>query len=222
MTNPPNPTSGSNQSQTTCQRCGTCCHKGGPTLHIEDRELIEEGAIPLHDLFTIRRGEMALDNVRNELAPVTSDHIKIKGQGDSWTCRNFDDADKGCRIYAKRPLECRTLKCWDTHEIERIYGRDLLSREDLLAGVDGLWDLVVDHQKRCSYDTARELIRRLATDDRDSAKNELLQMIQYDLEIRRLFGKRGTGAGHMLEFLFGRPMSDVLKAEGLNLQPRKK
>ena len=216
----PSPSSGQPQDQTTCQRCGTCCRKGGPTLHAEERELVEQGVIPLADLFTIRQGEMAFDNVRDQLVPVNRDHIKIRGRADTWTCRYFDDEQKGCTIYDQRPLECRILKCWDTHEIERIYGRDLLSRSDLLGGIDGLWDLVSDHQNRCNYGNARELIRRLDADKHGRARQELLEMVQYDIEIRRLVTRSGSVGDGILDFILGRPMSGLLKAEGLNLQPR--
>ena len=208
--------------QATCKRCGTCCRSGGPTLHIEDRQLVEAGNIPLKDLFTIRAGEMAHDNVRDELIPVANDHIKIKGGGVSWTCCHYDESSKVCTIYEDRPLECRRLKCWDTVELEKIYGRDLLSRKDLLEGMEGIWDLVSDHHRRCSYEHARRLIKLINSDNSEEARRELLQMIQYDTEIRRLVAERGGPGAEMLEFLFGRPMSVTLKAEGLNLQPKAK
>lgn len=212
----------SSRPQTACHRCGTCCRKGGPTLHIDDRPLVEQGNLLLKDMFTIRAGEMAHDNVRDELVPVATDHIKLKGSGDQWTCCHYDEASQGCSEYENRPLECRRLKCWDTIELEKIYGRDLLSREDLLADVEGLWDLVSDHQQRCSYDRARILMKQLDGDNQESARQELLQMIQYDIEIRRLVAEKGGPGAEMVAFLFGRPMSDTLKAEGLNLQPRTK
>jgi len=206
--------------RTVCQRCGTCCRKGGPTLHAQDRRLVEEGLIPLHDLFTIRRGEMAHDHMRGGLRPVAADHIKLKGRGDTWTCRYYDEDRKLCSTYARRPLECRILQCWDTGGIEKIYGRDLLSRKDLLAGVAGLWDLVADHQDRCSYRKARQLMGRLDGRGQAGARRKLLQMIQYDVEIRRLVTRQGAMNAGVLDFLFGRPMSVTLKAEGLNLQPK--
>ncbi|MCK7469942.1 MAG: hypothetical protein MZU95_03395 [Desulfomicrobium escambiense] len=30
----------------SCSRCGTCCRKGGPALHQEDRQRVEQGADP--------------------------------------------------------------------------------------------------------------------------------------------------------------------------------
>jgi len=209
-------------SRVSCRRCGTCCRKGGPTLHTADRHLLERGHIQLQELFTIRAGEMAYDNVRQRRLTVANDHIKLRGTGDRWVCCRYDDTSGTCRDYEHRPLECRRLKCWDTAELEKIYGRDLLSRKDLLGDVAGLWDLVSDHQRRCSYESARRLIRQMNSDRPADARRKILEMIQYDIEIRRLVADRGGAGAGMLEFLFGRPMSDTLKAEGLNLKPRPK
>jgi hypothetical protein len=187
-----------------------------------DRPLVERGNILLKELFTIRAGEMVHDNVRNKRVTVASDHIKLKGTGGRWTCCRYDDSSSACRDYEHRPLECRRLKCWDTVELEKIYGRDLLSREDLLGEVTGLWELVSDHQRRCSYEVARRLIEQMNSGRARDARRNLLEMIQYDTEIRRLVADRGGDVADMLDFLFGRPMSDTLKAEGLNLKPRPK
>ena len=77
-----------------CIRCGTCCKKGGPCFHIEDRMLIEKGKIPATFLYTIRKGELARDNVRGCLKPVDSDVVKIKSKIDSWACILFDEEKK--------------------------------------------------------------------------------------------------------------------------------
>ena len=88
----------------TCRRCGTCCKKGGPAFHQADKALIESGEIPSKYLYTIRKGEMAYDNVRRCLEPAGSDIIKIKGKGTSWTCLFFDEAQAACTIYDNRPF----------------------------------------------------------------------------------------------------------------------
>ena len=124
---------------TTCQRCGTCCEKGGPALHQEDRHLVDGGRVPASALFTIRRGELARNTVKGTLSPVTQEIIKIKGKPGRWTCLFFDDSTKGCGIYADRPLECRALNCRDTRQIERVYEGTRLTRKDLLSGIEGLW-----------------------------------------------------------------------------------
>ena len=137
---PPGPDSSA--SVKNCIRCGTCCEKGGPALHQEDRMLIEKGRIPSKYLYAIRKGELAHDNVKGRLMPVDSDIIKIKGKEGTWTCIFFDAHNKGCSIYSDRPLECRALKCWDTVELEKMYAGHRLTREDLVSKVEGLWDLI--------------------------------------------------------------------------------
>ena len=127
-----------------CARCGTCCIKGGPSFHHEDKELIDKGIILSKFLYTIREGELSYDNVKECLLPAASDIIKIKGQKDSWTCAFFNENE--CTIYDNRPLECRLLTCWDTREIEKVYSKNRLTRKDLLSAVEGLWDLIEEHQ----------------------------------------------------------------------------
>ena len=137
-----------------CRRCGTCCQKGGPGLHLEDRSLVESGRIPAGCLFTIRRGELARDNVKETLVPLTEEIIKIKGHAGSWACLFYDSNNRGCGIYTHRPLECRALNCRDTRRIEQVYQTTRMTRRDLLSGVDGPWDLIEDHEQRCSYEGA--------------------------------------------------------------------
>ena len=63
-----------------CIRCGTCCKKGGPSFHQADKHLIEKGLIHSKYLYTLRKGELAYDNVKECLMPVNSDIVKIKGK----------------------------------------------------------------------------------------------------------------------------------------------
>jgi Fe-S-cluster containining protein len=201
-----------------CIRCGTCCEKGGPGFHENDRSLIDSGIIPSRCLFTIRKGEFAYDNVRGSLVPVASDIIKIKGKEDTWTCIFFDEETKQCSIYEDRPLECRALKCWDTHELERMYTKRRLSREDLLADVEGLWDLIKDHQERCDYEKIRDLITKLELGRNEACRRELAEIIKFDIEIRNLVVSRGGLDEEMLEFLLGRPLTKTLPNYGIKVQ----
>jgi Fe-S-cluster containining protein len=194
----------------SCSRCGTCCRKGGPALHVEDRGLVEEGFILTRDLYTIRQGELARDPVRNRLIRVESDIIKIKGRGPGWACIFFEEGSNGCRIYTDRPLECRQLECWNTSKIEQIYARDRLSRRDLLVTVEGLWELIEDHGRRCDYDRIRSLLegRIEARPVRDCS--QIAEIARYDAEIRRLMIAQGGLEPDMLDFLLGRPLHQTL------------
>jgi Fe-S-cluster containining protein len=180
--------------------------------------LIETGVIPGACLYTIRQGELAYDNVKGCLAPVDCDIIKIKGKKDSWTCVFFDESRKACSIYADRPLECRALKCWDTREIEQMYAQHRLSRRDLLSEIKGLWSIIEDHQARCDYENIKKLIEEVKHGHRRTARRDLLEIIRYDAEIRKLVVSRGELDPEMLDFLFGRPLMKTIENYGFKVR----
>lgn len=208
----------SDTTSNTCLRCGTCCEKGGPCFHLEDRMLIEKGKIPSKYLYTLRRGEQAYDNVKGCLVPVASDIIKIKGQKNKWTCVFFDEKKKACSIYNDRPVECRALKCWDTDALEQIYDRNRLTRKDLISQVKGLWDLIEDHQARCDYEKIKNLIKDLDGRKKDGAQRKLLEIIRYDTEVCKLVVAQGGLDPAMLDFLFGRPLTKTLQNYGIKVR----
>jgi len=195
-----------------CLKCGTCCRNGGPSLHVEDRYLVEQGFIHTRHLYTIRRGEPAWDPIRGGLVRVDSDIIKIKGSSGRWACRFWDPGSNRCRIYAHRPLECRQLECWDTSRIEQLYDRGRLSRSDLLSGIKGLWELVVDHDRRCSHELIQGWLKDANGPAAEKARLHLAEICAYDAEIRRLMVSRGRLEAAMLDFLLGRPVEQVLRA----------
>jgi Fe-S-cluster containining protein len=209
---------GPGASGSKCIRCGTCCEKGGPGFHQEDRMLIDKGLIPSRCLFTIRQGELAYDNVQRRLMPVESDIIKIKGKADTWTCIFFDEPNKQCSIYDDRPLECRALKCWDTRQLEKMYAGRRLTRDDLISGVEGLWGLIQDHQKRCDYAKIQNLIQDLAGSPKNNARRELGEIIKFDIEMRELVVSKGGMDPEMLDFLFGRPLTKTLPNYGIKVR----
>ena len=218
--NPATPGTGTSISE--CARCGICCEKGGPCFHLEDRMLIEKGKIPSKYLYTIRRGELAHDNVKGCLKPVESDIIKIKGKEESWTCIFFDEGKKGCTIYDVRPLECRVLKCWDIRELEQIYTNTRLTRYDLVSEVKGLWDLINDHQSRCDYKKIQSLMKDLAGSNSNDAQRKIQEIIRYDDEIRKLVVSKGRLDADVLDFLFGRPLTKTLRNYGIKIHQQDK
>ena len=199
--------------QAHCRRCGTCCRKGGPALHLEDQALVDSGKIPLKDLMTFRQGEPVYDNVTGSIAPAVTDIIKTKSADEnSSDCIYFDADRKGCCIYDDRPSECAAMQCWDTSEIEGMYNTRRLTRRHLLAKVEGLWDLVVHHQERCDYGHVAELADRIRQHRRvDEAEKELLELIRLDQHLREVTLERVKLDPGMLEFLFGRPLSLTIK-----------
>ena len=204
-----------------CQRCGICCQKGGPALHKQDVLLIEKGCIPAKNLFTLRKGEMAFDNVHGHAAPLEDEIIKIKGQDGSWACCYYDPTAHACRIYDSRPVECRVLACWNTTEIEQIYAHDRLTRRDLLASVGGLWEIVQTHERRCAYRKIEKWMPQIKSGN-ETARAALGEIVAYDRHLRSLAVAKSGITPALLDFLFGRPLSEtLLKMYNLNLKKRR-
>ncbi len=203
------------KSISECQRCGTCCKKGGPAFHHADKHLIEEGVIHSKYLFTIREGELAYDNVRQCLEPAQTDIIKIKKQKDSLTCIFFNEQQSACTIYENRPSECRALKCWDTKALEDLYAKMRLTRKDLISEIEGLWSVIKDHQMRCNYETIQGLVNAIKSKRDAEARKELIEIIQFDTEIRKLVVTKAGLESEILDFLFGRPLNETLRKFGL-------
>lgn len=200
-----------------CKRCGTCCRKGGPSFHFEDKALIDEGLIPAKYLYTIRKGEPLRDNISGKIVYAPSDIIKIKGQKNSWTCHYYNEDEKKCGIYEFRPLECRILNCRDTIEIEQVFGKNLLTRKEIISRVGGLWELILEHDQICSYKQISKLIN-----EKKEAKGKILQekvaeLIEYDKIVREFVVKKGQLDSELLDFLFGRPLSLTLGRSGASV-----
>jgi Fe-S-cluster containining protein len=205
--------------QTQCRCCGTCCRKGGPTLHIEDQPLVDAGKIPLKHLMTFRQGEPVYDNVADRIAPAVTDIIKIKAaQGTQAQCPFYNPENKGCRIYDHRPLECKALQCWDATQIETIYNTRRLTRRHLLSKVEGLWALVTDHQQLCDYGHIADLADTIRQQpDDQTCQEELLELIRYDQSIRQITIEQSKLEEEVLDFLFGRPLSFTITLFQLKL-----
>jgi hypothetical protein len=170
-----------------------------------------QGVIHTRHLYTIRKGEWATDPVQGGLIRVDDDIIKIKGRDGNWACCFFDEGSSFCRIYADRPVECRLLECWDTSRLEQAYRLGRLSRKDLLADVQGLWELIEDHERRCDYNAVRRFLERRSGRGRAGLERELSEMVRYDSELRRLMVAKGGLEAEMLDFLLGRPVEHVLR-----------
>lgn len=200
--------------QTECKRCGICCQKGGPALHVPDLALVRGGQLPWGDLITIRRGELAHNPLSDEIEPVLQEIVKIRGTGREWCCCYYDPASKGCSIYGKRPMACGVLKCWQPEETLALVGRDLLSRLDILEEDDPLRSFVLEHERLCPCPDMGE-VRNKLTDQAGRDLRSLEKLVNTDLAFRNRVVQEFNLDLAQETFLFGRPIFQLLQALGL-------
>jgi len=197
--------------QRQCQRCGTCCRKGGPILHGEDLALVRRGIVSLPCLVTIRKGEPAFNPFREKVEPAAHEMIKIAGKGASWECLFYDSALFSCLIHAERPMECRLLQCWDTSAIKEVSGRDCLCRFDLIDSRDPIREQILSHEEKCPYGKAMLLLQSLSAPAPPAAAlQDLTAIMRADLLLRAAMVEKLRLTLQQELFYFGRPLFQTL------------
>ena len=200
--------------RTHCLRCGTCCMKGGPTLHKEDAILFSIGVLKKADVYTLRKGEV-VRNIDETLMVIEREMIKIKGRGGSWSCIFYDDDENACKIYQRRPAECRALQCWNLTNLREVMTRPCLQRADLIDSGDGVLRIIEAHEEKCAYAVLDEAVKGLQQADSDDAAKKILDLLQYDNYLRPFLAEKlGMDPG-VMDFFFGRPLEDTIRMHGL-------
>ncbi|MEF2230158.1 MAG: YkgJ family cysteine cluster protein [Pseudodesulfovibrio sp.] len=192
-----------------CERCGACCIQGGPALHAQDKPLIEDGAIPLAAIVTLRPGERVFDQPAQRLLTLETEILKIKGRDNTWTCLFYDAEGHTCTIYERRPAECDALFCRDIAPLAAMYEKDRLTRADILPAGHPLLELIAEHDAQCAPAAVEAAAKRAREGDAESGR-ALREMARYDRELRKLVSEKGGMDPAMNEFLFGRPLSVLL------------
>lgn len=201
--------------QKECKRCGTCCKKGGPALHLEDISLINE-TLSLSDLITIRKCEPAYNPFLDKIVPTESEVIKVSGKENSWECIFFDSTQSSCFIHVQKPIECRLLKCWDTGELLELVGKNYLTRLDIIRKNDPFYKLILQHEKLCPYQKINQLVEKIVqSGSRPETISQLSVLVQNDLQFRGEVVKKFHLPLGVELFCFGRPIFQVVDFESL-------
>ncbi len=199
----------------SCRRCGTCCRKGGPTLHCEDLKLfLNETLAPRH-IYTIRRGETVYHNISGTLVRTDRELLKIKEGDDGRSCSFFLLSENACSMYDRRPLQCRVLNCRDTTELERVLATPVLGRKDLLPSGSSLTDLLRTHDERCLPEELDDMVKEFRRSGEDVIARRIAALLHRDDAFRKLVAKRLSIDPSEMDFFFGRPLSVLAKLSGL-------
>lgn len=178
--------------------------------------LIENGTIQLSNMVTLRPGERAYDQISQNVLPLDSEIIKVKGRDGTWTCTFFSPEGRNCGLYDNRPEECRLLFCREPEPLAEMYDKNRLNRTDLLPENHPLMELILEHDKRCAPLLMEEQAKKAREGDADAGR-ALKEMVAYDMEVRRLVIEKMGAGNDMTEFLFGRPLRTLLKTMNINV-----
>ena len=210
---PPTPVPG--QERTECIRCGECCLRSTPSLHVIDIHRVTNGPINRSHLYTLRQGELVRDNVRGELRKTEGELVKVREKGESGACIFYHHPERRCTIYDSRPVQCAALRCWDDSAFMRVYAEPKASRKDLIQ--DGaLLRLMEAHEERCAYARLDRLVTSIP-ERGDEAVEEILGMLKFDHGIRLLAPQKLGIDPEEMDLIFGRPLSRTISMFGLKV-----
>jgi len=210
---------GGQTDKKSCDRCGSCCLRGGPALHGSDLHLVQDGHLALGDLITIRKGELAYEPMAERPTTVQAEFLKIGGRPGSWACRFYDEPGRACTIYGHRPLACGLFDCTAPEAILQIVGKDLLTRFDCVEKDAPLAAAARQHERDCPCpDMASVAARFQHPGQRSEVLAGLVPLVNKDIAFRgRATQQFQLSIGEEL-FWFGRPLFQLL--QGLGIQVR--
>lgn len=178
---------------------------------------MRSGKIQHQHLITIRRGEISVSPLSSSPKPARTEFIKLMGSHGDWTCLFLKRDTNLCGIYSHRPLECRTLQCWNTRPLLHMAGKDLLCRADLMNPDDPMLQLLKDHEQECSWENINRLLPLSAqkTTTR-AALAQLSNIVRLDLQARQRARQEFGLPDHYELFIFGRPIFVSLSHQGIS------
>lgn len=203
----------------TCVQCGECCRKGSPTLHLEDLELLQQGKIPWEQVYALRRGEpVRPPNQENEGRPffLLDERIKIREHRDGKGCVFLEDGSDLCTIYSDRPIQCRAQACWDPTESRELGKGIYLTRQDIFEKVELLMQVIVEHEKRCSFEALHAAFKKL----QESGERDIeafLGLVSYEDHFRNFVSEQFHIPRQELELVLGRSFADLMPLFGLKV-----
>lgn len=212
-----------------CRRCGTCCRKGGPALHVQDLSLFQgPDALDLSLVVTLRPGELVHDQPKGRLLPLEAEVLKLRGGPDpgtglgtgGWACVMLDEATNTCTLYERRPAECRALSCQDTAALAAMYDRDRLARADLLPAGHGLLAVLAEHDALVPPARIAPLADALRRGGQEAldAEDELTRMALSDRAFRKGLSELAGIGREYHDFFLGREAGVLFAAAGLVLR----
>ena len=202
--------------RTHCIRCGECCLATGPSLQKSDLPLFFNHVLDGTHLYTIRKDELVRDNINDALKFTDQEIIKVRDRKPGKGCILYDEGEKACTIYANRPSQCRAFACWDSEEFKAVFAEPKATRKDIIRDPN-LLRLISAHEKTCDYQIISHYVKQIQQKG-DSIISEVLKILQYDQDIRRLTHEKLAIDPREMDLLYGRPLTETIHMFGLTVK----
>jgi Fe-S-cluster containining protein len=185
---------------------------------VEDIGLWSQGLLSPRELYTLRPGEPVHMNVEGRLGSLPEELVKIRQRPGTGHCIFYQEEEKACRIYEHRPLQCRVQACWDPGALEELWRAGKLSRRHLVQDDKEMLELIGAHDERCSLEKLGAAFGEWYESGSEPAIQQILDQLRYDTALRSLVQER-LGLGEQeLEFYFGRPLIQIIRAYGFRVE----
>ncbi len=198
-----------------CIRCGECCMGSSPTLQMADVSLVHDGLIEKKALYTVRAGELVMDNINGRLVATDTEFIKVREKEGGRACCFYEKDTRACGIYESRPIQCRALACWDETEFMKVYARPKLARRDIVRD-PGLLKLMKAHDETCDYGKLGRRVKAIP-EDGDAAVEAVLKLLKFDHDLRTLAERKLGMDPREMDFFFGRSLTATIPMFGLRV-----
>ena len=127
----------------------------------------------------------------------------------------YDEATGACTIYEKRPVQCASLKCWDTRDFMAVYKRPKSRRKDMIH--DGvLLGVIEAHEDRCGYSKVEDSVKHIRREG-EKAVERLIDLMKFDFNLRPFVSNKLGVDQDEMDFYFGRPLTETISMYGLKV-----
>jgi Fe-S-cluster containining protein len=205
-----------NQMLPLCVQCGNCCRKGSPTLKQDDLLLLMEEKIPWPMLLTLRKGEPAHNPFTEQPFYLPQERVKVREKEGSSECVFLDAETSQCQIYTDRPAQCRAQCCWDPKSAEDLTEMPDMTRRDIFGAVEVLWELVGEHDRRCSFEQLKEAFEQLK-EARGETADQVVALLGFDDHYRSFVAERLSIPPDTLDLIFGRSLASRVRLFGFKV-----
>jgi len=203
--------------QDVCLRCGDCCLRSSPTLTPPDMKLFQDEILTWTEVYTLRQGERGVDPRTGDVIIIDSERLKLKEHSATKNCLFYVTNPNRCLIYQHRPQQCREQWCHRREEELPPPTTAFLNRQAFFGDHPELWALISAHEERCALAKLDQALEQLSQ-DQEAASHTLFDMLHFDHYLRQLLLTEWEIPAAALDFLLGRPLSQLLRPAGLSAE----